>query len=584
MHAVPSVADWMTTDPIASAPAGFTLARLPIGTLHDLVTLSRRARAAGEDLGLRADDVRRLSAATFEVARLFMSHRDVTAEIRLGDEPSLQVVFRMAMPDARARTGVREKAAPALALLDALVDRVHIEESGELLCVTLRSLLPTGTSQPNETVVIGPAIADMRPGVAPSLETSHERYAALQQDYRDLQAELQETNRGVVAVYTELDEQAERLREAEDRLRLLLDSVHDYAICMLSPNGEVTSWNVGAERLFAYSAEEIIGRSFSAFYSEDERALGRPADDLREARERGRHEGEGVRLRLGGLPFDAHVIITPVQTNNELRGYSLVVRDITQRKQLEDDLRSRAEDLAAANRAKEDFLATLSHELRTPLNAMLGWTRLLRLGKLQRDGAERALETIERNARAQEQLIADILDMSRIVTGKLRIELSPCELPPVVDAALDAVRPAADAKGVQLGSNITWSGTVLGDSDRLQQVLWNLLVNGIKFTPTGGTVSIGLSSVGQTAAITVTDSGEGISEELLPFIFDRFRQGDSSVTRPHGGLGLGLSIVRHIVELHGGKVQAWSAGPGQGATFSVYLPIQSARERASASA
>jgi PAS domain S-box-containing protein len=282
---------------------------------------------------------------------------------------------------------------------------------------------------------------------------------------------------------------------------LLLDSVHDYAICMLSPTGEVTSWNAGAERLFANSTEEIIGRSVSAFYSDDDRALGRPADDLREAREHGRHEGECVRVRLGGRPFDAHVIMTPVQTNGELRGYSLVVRDITQRKQLEDDLRSRAEDLAAANRAKEDFLATLSHELRTPLNAMLGWTRLLRLGKLQGDGAERALETIERNARAQEQLIADILDMSRIVTGKLRLELSPCELRPVVDAALDAVRPAADAKGVELGSNIAWSGTVLGDSDRLQQVLWNLLVNGVKFTPAGGTVSIGLSCVGQIRSV-----------------------------------------------------------------------------------
>jgi signal transduction histidine kinase len=289
-------------------------------------------------------------------------------------------------------------------------------------------------------------------------------------------------------------------------------------------------------------------------------------------------------VRQGGLLFDAHVVLTPVQTNRELRGYSLVVRDITERKRLEDDLRRRAEELAAANRAQEDFPATLSHELRTPLNAMLGWTRLLRMGKLQGAAAERALGTIERNARAQEQLIADILDVSRIVTGKLRFELVPCELAPVVDAAIDAVRPAADAKGLQLTSDIAWSGTVLGDSDRLQQVFWNLLVNAIKFTPAGGVVSIAVSRTGSTAAITVTDSGEGISDELLPFIFDRFRQGDSSVTRPHGGLGLGLSIVRHIVELHGGKIQAWSAGTGQGATFSVFLPVHSMRERASANA
>jgi signal transduction histidine kinase len=180
------------------------------------------------------------------------------------------------------------------------------------------------------------------------------------------------------------------------------------------------------------------------------------------------------------------------------------------------------------------------------------------------------------------QIIADILDVSRIVTGKLRLELMPCELAPIVEAALDAVRPAADAKGIHLTSEIEWRGSVLGDPDRLQQVLWNLLVNGIKFTPPGGTVSVAVRRVATTAAITVIDSGEGISEELLPFIFDRFRQGDSSVTRPHGGLGLGLSIVRHIVELHGGKVQAWSGGAGQGASFSVYLPVHSTPERAAA--
>ena len=574
----------MTSDPIASAHAGYTLARVPIRTPHDLVALSRRTRAAGDDLGLPADAVRRLSAATYEAARLLANYKDVAADIRLADDPSLQVVFRLSVPNEPARAGVRRKIESALAPLEPLVDRLQIGDTTEGLCVALRSLLPTGTSQPNETTGSRPRVAEPSLDVQPSIDTLPERHSALQRDYRDLQAELQETNRGVVAVYTELEGQAERLRQAEDRLRLLLDSVHDYAICMLSPTGEIASWNVGAERLFAYSAEDIIGRSFACFYTDDEREQGVPAEHLREAHERGRYEGESVRVRQGGLPFDAHVVLTPVQTNRELRGYSLVVRNITERKRLEDDLRRRAEDLAAANRAKEDFLATLSHELRTPLNAMLGWTRLLRMGKLQGDAAERALETIERNARAQEQLIADILDVSRIVTGKLRLELTPCELAPVVSAALDAVRPAADAKGIHLVSDIGWSGAVLGDADRLQQVLWNLLVNGIKFTPSGGTVSIAVTRVGPTAAITVTDSGEGISEELLPFIFDRFRQGDSSVTRPHGGLGLGLSIVRHIVELHGGKVQAWSAGTGAGATFSVYLPVHSTRERASANA
>ncbi len=229
------------------------------------------------------------------------------------------------------------------------------------------------------------------------------------------------------------------------------------------------------------------------------------------------------------------------------------MRDITERKRLEDDLRRRAEDLAIANRAKEDFLATLSHELRTPLNAMLGWTRLLRMGKLDAAGVARALETIERNAHLQEQLISDILDVSRIVTGKLRLELRPTDLAPLVDATLDTLRPAADAKGVALRARLQVGGAVLGDPDRLQQVIWNLIVNAIKFTPAGGSVVVSLDRQGTSAVVTVTDTGEGIASDLLPYIFDRFRQGDASVTRPHGGLGLGLSIVRHIVELHGGK-------------------------------
>jgi CheY-like chemotaxis protein/nitrogen-specific signal transduction histidine kinase len=251
-----------------------------------------------------------------------------------------------------------------------------------------------------------------------------------------------------------------------------------------------------------------------------------------------------------------------------------VVRDITERRRLEKDLRRRAEELSAANRAKEDFLATLSHELRTPLNAMLGWTRLLRMGKLDTAGMTKALETIERNAHIQEQLIADILDVSRIVTGKLRLELRPIELAPVIEAALDAVRPAAAAKGIHLEAESDYQGTVLGDPDRLQQVIWNLVSNAIKFTPAGGRVGVSLCRMGPSAVIRVSDTGEGIAPELLPFIFDRFTQGDVSVTRPHGGLGLGLSIVRHIVESHGGKVQAQSEGHGRGAVFAVHLPVR----------
>ena len=191
----------------------------------------------------------------------------------------------------------------------------------------------------------------------------------------------------------------------------------------------------------------------------------------------------------------------------------------------------------------------------------------------------RALETIERNAHMQEQLIADILDVSRIVTGKLRLELRPLDLVPVVEAAIDAVRPAADAKRITVAGERTFEGTVLGDPDRLQQVVWNLVANAIKFTPAGGTVTVGVTRAGPSAVLMVTDTGEGIAPALLPFIFDRFTQGDASVTRHHGGLGLGLSIVRHIVELHGGSVHAHSGGPDQGSTFVVTLPIRVLRSR-----
>src|SRR5687768_2919546 len=223
---------------------------------------------------------------------------------------------------------------------------------------------------------------------------------------------------------------------------MLLDAVHDYAICMLGPDGEIVSWNAGAERTFGYPADEIVGRNYACFFPAAERDEGIAAAHLKTAAEYGRHEVEGLRIRKGGSAFDASVVLTAMRNGSgQHHGFSLVVRDVTERKRLENDLRRRAEELDAANRSKEDFLATLSHELRTPLNAMLGWTRLMRMGRLDGAAMARALETIERNAHIQEQLIADILDVSRIVTGKLRLDLRPLELAPVVEAALDAVRP-----------------------------------------------------------------------------------------------------------------------------------------------
>ena len=231
-------------------------------------------------------------------------------------------------------------------------------------------------------------------------------------------------------------------------------------------------------------------------------------------------------------------------------------------------------DAEAANRMKDEFLATLSHELRTPLNSLVGWAQMLRTRKFDETTTARALETIERNSKSLAQLIEDVLDVSRIIMGKLHLNVRPIELAPAIAAAIDTVRPAAEAKEIEISSVLDREvGLILGDSNRLQQVIWNLLSNAVKFTPKGGRVEVRLSLVNSHAQIQVSDTGMGIAAEFLPYVFERFRQADSSSTRAHGGLGLGLAIVRHLVELQGGTVAAQSAGVGQGATFTVKLPI-----------
>ncbi|HEX8096453.1 MAG TPA: ATP-binding protein, partial [Pyrinomonadaceae bacterium] len=234
----------------------------------------------------------------------------------------------------------------------------------------------------------------------------------------------------------------------------------------------------------------------------------------------------------------------------------------------------------ASNRLKDEFLATLSHELRTPLTAVLGWLSLLRSGKLDEATREQALGTIERNANAQAQLIEDILDVSRIITGQLRLDVRPFDLSSVIEDTIASVRPAAEAKQIQIETKIDPQASLAwGDAGRLQQVIWNLLSNAVKFTPAGGRVALKLRRAGAQAEVVVTDDGAGIAPEFLPYVFERFRQGDSSTTRTQGGLGLGLAIVRHIVELHGGTVEAASEGEGRGATFRLRLALVGARAK-----
>jgi signal transduction histidine kinase/CheY-like chemotaxis protein len=263
------------------------------------------------------------------------------------------------------------------------------------------------------------------------------------------------------------------------------------------------------------------------------------------------------------------------------KGIQVIWRDISERKRAEAEksqllASERAARSAAehASRMKDEFLATLSHELRTPLNAIVGWAHLLLQGKVPEDDLQQGLSTIERNARVQTRLIEDLLDMSRIISGKLRLDIQRVLPVTIIEAALDSVRPAADAKGISLEKILDpLAGPVAGDPGRLQQVVWNLLSNAIKFTPNGGRVQVILQRVNSNAELTVADTGQGIASEFLPFVFDRFRQADPSTTRKHGGLGIGLAIAKQLVELHGGTIRATSSGDGQGSSFIVRLPL-----------
>lgn len=250
-----------------------------------------------------------------------------------------------------------------------------------------------------------------------------------------------------------------------------------------------------------------------------------------------------------------------------------LVEDITQRKQLEQTLQQQAQELAQANRLKDEFLASLSHELRTPLNAILGWSQILLSRPTDAVAMTRALEIIKRNAQLQTRLVDDILNASHLIEGKFQLQVAPVNLIPIVRTVMEVVRPAAEAKGIRLELRLDVTvGMVLGDANRLQQIIWNLLSNAIKFTPQQGQVKVQLKQVGADVQLVVRDTGIGISAEFLPYVFDRFRQADSSTTRTFGGLGLGLSLVRHLVELHGGTVKAESLGAGQGAVFTLQFP------------
>src|SRR5215203_2171491 len=351
------------------------------------------------------------------------------------------------------------------------------------------------------------------------------------------------------------------------------------AIAIIDPDGYYLQQNGAHFILLGYADDDLEGKTPAIYLGEETFQK-----ILSELISKGDYSGETIcRTKSGEERMIELSVFTMRSGLGEPQCYVSIKRDITTRKKTEEKLaqllvreRAARADAEKANRLKDEFLATLSHELRTPLNAVIGWSRILKAGRLDNESSVHAIEVIERNAWAQKQIIEDILDVSRVITGKLQLHLGPVDLSSVVNAALDAVRPALEAKDIRIETNYQDGLKVItGDADRLQQVVWNLLSNASKFTPAGGGVGVSVNQDHACVEIEVSDTGPGIAAEFLPHVFERFRQADGSTTRTHGGLGLGLAIVRHLVELHGGVIGAENESSGMGAVFTVRLPLPS---------
>ncbi len=367
--------------------------------------------------------------------------------------------------------------------------------------------------------------------------------------------------------------------EVSALLAAIVDSSDD-AIVSKTLEGIITSWNHGAEKIFGYSAAEAIGQHITFIIPPERHS---EEDDVLAQIRRGEKVDhfETIRQTKDGRKVEISLTVSPVRdARGRIVGASKVARDITIRKQADIErqrLMGEAEaarrNAEEANRLKDDFLATVSHELRNPLNSIVGWAGLLSGGRLDEKKTARALEAINRAAQAQDQIISDLLDVSRIISGRLRLDIRPLRLMEVLETAIETVRPAADAKEIRLQLLLDPAANPMaGDPDRLRQVFWNLLSNAVKFTPRAGRIQIHSERIDAHVEVSISDTGIGIEPSLIPFVFDRFRQGDSGTNRQSSGLGLGLAIVRSLVELHGGTVGVESEGTGQGSNFTIRLP------------
>jgi PAS domain S-box-containing protein len=370
------------------------------------------------------------------------------------------------------------------------------------------------------------------------------------------------------------------------QLAAIVDSSDD-AIIGKTLDGIVVSWNAGAERLYKYAADEVVGRHISFLAPPDR------VDELSSIMSRLRR-GERIehyetqRIRKDGARLDVSITISPIKNaTGDVVGASAIARDISERRRLENERARLLEEARAlhtateharrqaeeTSRTKDQFLAVISHELRTPLQAIAGWLQVLRAKRDDAALVERALDTADRNTRLLTRIVNDLIDVSRFAAGQITVDRQPIDIPPLVEFVLDAMRPVATEKGVSVESSVDpWAGPVLGDAERLQQVIGNIVGNAIKFTPSGGRVDVRARNDDTHVEIVISDTGPGIPSNVLPHVFEAFRQAESGPARVQGGLGLGLAIARHLVEAHEGTVQAHSPGLGKGARFVVRLP------------
>ena len=544
--------------------------------------------------------------------------RDYTEPLRAIDERN-----KLLESERRARAEAERQAAALTAAIEAIPDGVYIGDANGIVRCNRPALEMLGASSLDDLNAPAPVLArkfhvrrerggeDIRPeelpyaralkGETTVVDTWATKPGTGEDVYiRGTAAPIVVDGKivGVVAVnsdltdrlqlrekQSELDRVESALRERDEQLRAVFSGVRDYAIFTVDVDGKISSWHEGAALMKGYTAEEAIGMPFANLFTPEDRDRGRPRHEMDVAAETGEYKGDGQRVRANGERFEAAVVLTALRgPGDELLGYLKLTQDITERRHQE---KEREEMLANAEAARAEaertsqamgeFLATISHELRTPLGAILGWAHMLDRGTPDESNLRQGLAAISRNARIQVQLIEDLLDMSRIESGQLRLDMQPIVPAGVIAKAIDAVLPAASAKRIDLRTILDpRAGIISADPDRVQQIVWNLLSNAVKFTPHGGKVTVSVAAGRGEVAISVSDTGQGIAPEFLGRMFDRFQQQDASTTRRHGGLGIGLSIARQLAQLHGGSLRAESPGVGQGATFTLTLPLMAA--------